>query len=467
MINSINSINSTYQNKGFAVLTSTLLLSIASIAFTAQMASIQLIDNKIVGNYYRNNEAFVNAESGLNFLLSKIDDPIIGPAVFASIPATYRSAENHYSVQLTRLNSNTLEMVSAGRSMDDSALRKISLQIHPEMRFNLPGASVLVNGKLNLDASAMVNNGCEGVRAADCKSPDNFADYQLVSNPSNEILGTAALCNGSVDPQGDLPAVDNSGVNVIAENAFYQPITADNSREIGAFNAEGEVIKWSNNVPAGSSFFGEEVDINFQPDSLFGSVFGVNKDIGVMALKYSAAVAKVDMTDINLTTSCSSRLKALAQSSPEIDTIYITGDCNIDQNDATQSTTSENKRFTIGTVEHPKMVFIEGGTFIDAPNTGASVMGMLYFLPGTKIDKMGSKVEDAVVDMGGIRVNGAMLSEYSCSHDGYETADKNTTKQHFSVRYDKTVLDKLYGNIGRNPPVYGGYSIVQGSWRDF
>jgi len=459
--------NSTKHGKGFAVLTSTLLLSIASIVFTARMASIQLIDNKIVGNYYRNNEAFVNAESGINFLLSKIDDPIIGPVVFASVPSTYSSTDNHYSVQLTRLDSNTLEMVSTGSSMDDSAQRKISLQIHPEMNFNLPSASVSVNGKLNLDASAIVNNGCEGVSAEDCKSPGNFADYQLVSNPSNETARIADLCNGSVEAEGELPAVDNTGINVIADNAFYQPITAEDSLEIGDFNSEGEVIKWSNNIPAGSYFFGEEVEVDLRPSSLFESVFGVNKYVGVSALKYSAEVARIDMTDTNLATSCSSRLKSLAQYSPEIDTIYITGDCNIDQNDATQSTTSENKRFTIGTVDNPKMVFIEGGTFIDAPNTGASVIGMLYFLPGTKIDETGAEVEDSIIDMGGVRVNGAMLSEYSCSHDGYETSDKNTTKQHFSARYDKAVLDKLYGNLGRTPSIYRGYSVVPGSWRDF
>lgn len=457
----MNSIN---QDKGFAVLTSVVLLSIASIVFTAQMGSIQLIDNKIVGNYYRNNEAFVNAESGVNFLLSKIDDPSIGPAVLASIFIPYSSADNHYSVQLTRLNRNTLEITSSGRSMDDSAQRRISLQIYHEMRFNLPGASVSSNGKLNLDSTATVNNGCEGVSAADCKSPGNFADYQLVSNPKNEIGKATDLCTGSVDAQGDLPAVDNTGINVIADNVFYQQITADNSLEIGSVDDEGEVIGWSNNIPAGSTFFGEEVAIDLQPSSLFESTFGVNKSVGIAALKSSAEVAKIDMTDSNLNTSCSDRLKALGD---EIDTIYITGDCNIDQSDAVQSAISENKRFTIGTVDNPKMVFLEGGTFITKPNTGASVIGMLYFLPGTSVDETGATVVDLSVDMGGIRVNGATLSEYSCSHDGYDKTDTNGTKQHFSSRYDKTVLNKLYENAGQQPPLDTGYSFVQGSWRDF
>ncbi|MFT4836230.1 MAG: hypothetical protein ACI9IJ_001149, partial [Psychromonas sp.] len=141
----MNSIN---QHKGFVVLTTTVLLSIVSIAFTAQMASTQLLDNKIVANYYRNNEAFVNAESGLHLLLSRLDDPILGPDIFNS--ATYNdsttytdsSTDNHYSVQLIWLNANTLKLVSTGTSMDDSAQRIISLQIKPEMGFNLPESAV-------------------------------------------------------------------------------------------------------------------------------------------------------------------------------------------------------------------------------------------------------------------------------------------------------------------------------------
>lgn len=441
------------QYKGFAVLTSVVLLSLASITFTAEMASTQLIDNKIVGNYYRNNEAFVNAESGINFLLSKIDDPVIGPVVVASIPFTYSSTDNHYNVQLTRLDDNTLEIVSAGLSMDDSAQREISLQIHPEMRFNLPGAAVSFNGKLNLDASATVNNGCEGVSAANCKSPGNFADFQVVSHPANETERTADLCNGSVDD------VDNTGVNLIADNAFYQTITADNSLEIGANNAEGKVITWSNNIAAGSDFFGTTVATDLEPSSLFESTFGVSKDEGVAALKASDKVAKIDMTD-GSNQSCSERLEEL---DPKIVTIYITGDCDIGKFEEGTTKLSENGRFTIGTLDNPKMVFIEGGTFIDAPNTGSSVVGMLYFLPGTSVNE----TEDSSVDMGGVRVNGALLSEYSCSHDGYDRSDPTGTKQHFSARYDKTVLDTLYGSIGRQAPIYIGYSFVQGSWRDF
>ena len=233
--------------RGFAVLTSTVLLSVASIVFTAQMASIQLIDNKIVGNYYRNNEAFVNADSGINLLLSKMDDPTTATVLLASLPAklgssvTYHSTANHYNVQITRLNRNTLEISSSGRSMDDSAERHISLQIYHEMRFNLPNSALSTDGKVNLDDSATVNNGCEGVSAVACKSPGNIADYQLISHPSNETTRPADICNGSSEPvkakgnnKNDAsPGVDNTGVNVIADNVFYEPLSDNNALQVG------------------------------------------------------------------------------------------------------------------------------------------------------------------------------------------------------------------------------------------
>lgn len=440
--------NSIKQDKGFAVLITTVLLSIASIAFTAKMASTQLIDNKILDNDYRNNEAFVNAESGINFLLSRIDDPSIGPGIFESIPSIdsapyqYSSADNSYSVKLTRLDDNTLEMASTGSSY--SAERIISLQIQPEVRFTQPEAAVSFNGRLNLSALATINNGCEGLSAADCKSPGNIADYQLVSNPT---VTATDLCPESVN-----------------DGAFYEPITADNSLAIGG------TIQWPYNIPAGSNFFGTTTATDLVPSSLFESTFGVSKDAGIAALNGSASVAKIDMTD-GSTESCSSRLQALGAG---IDTIYITGNCNVNQHDTTQSSTSENKYFSIGTVDKPKMVFIEGGTFINSHHTVTSIIGLLYFLPGKHdvVDAHGNIVldadgnvvteDDSSIDMGGVKVNGAMLSEYDCSHNG-----SDTTQKHFSVRYDKTILDKLYGSIGGQPPIYDGYSLVQGSWRDF
>ena len=461
------------QNKGFAVLTSAVLLSIAGIVFTTNMASTQLIDNQVVGNYYRNNEAFVNAESGINLILSKIDE---SSAILGSIPndgdtLPYQPAGSYFKVQITRLDKNTVEISSLGSSKDGTAQRQIQLQVYHETAYNIPLAPVGSNGKLNLDSTATINEGCEGVSAGKCRSPGNLAKHQLVSNPANEKQLTD--CTGST-----------LGENQIDQSALYTD-SADNNfliigEEISYLDEDGftvtEIVSWPNEVPIDSNFYGVEVADDLSPTTLFESTFGVTREVGVNALQASPKVAKINMNDgVNL--SCSKRLAALAE---EITTIYIKGDCDIDQLDAAHSVTSENARFTIGTVDNPKHVFIEGGTFVTQPNTGASVIGMLYFIPGLtdKLDADGNPIPDPdnegetlqvemqSVDMGGIRVNGAMLSEYNCSHDGYDKTDTKGTKQHFSARYDKTVLNKLYENTG-NPAVDSGYSFVEGSWRDF
>lgn len=458
------------QAKGFAVLTSAVLLSIAGIAFTSNMASTQLIDNQVVGNYYRNNEAFVNAESGINLILSKIDD---SSAILASLPLPYEPQGSHFKVLITRLNKNTVEISSLGSSQDGSAQREIHLQVYHETAYNIPGAPVSANGKFNLDSTATINEGCEGVNAANCKSPGNISDYQLVSNPANESQKTDS-CTGST-----------LGQNQIDQSALYNSDSADNNFQIigeeRSFVDEygdtvTETVAWPNEVPAGSDFYGAEVAEDLSPTTLFESTFGVTREAGVNALQSSSDVVKIDMNDgVNI--SCSKRLQALSE---EVTTIYIKGDCDIDQNDASKSITSENKRFTIGTVDNPKRVFLEGGTFITKPNTGASVIGMLYFLPGLtdKLDANGDPIPDPdnegaylqedmqSIDMGGIRVNGAMLTDYNCSHDGYDKTDNNGTKQHFSARYDKTVLNKLYENTD-SLATDSGYSFVAGSWRDF
>ncbi|MCP4324698.1 MAG: hypothetical protein GY787_23175, partial [Alteromonadales bacterium] len=76
MLPSNTAFNKNRKQQGFAIFTSAVLLSIAGIMFTASLASSQLVDNQIIGNYYRNNEAFANAESGINFVLSMLDNKI-------------------------------------------------------------------------------------------------------------------------------------------------------------------------------------------------------------------------------------------------------------------------------------------------------------------------------------------------------------------------------------------------------
>ncbi len=446
------------QERGFAVLTSALLLSIAGVAFTANMAATQLIDNQVMGNYYRNNEAFVHAESGIHMILSKIDE---SSAMLANLPLTYQPAGSHYTVQIKRLNKNTVQISSLGYSMDGTAQREVQLQVHYETAYNIPPAPIASNGKLNLDATATINDGCEGLNAADCKSPGNIAKYPLVSQPGNETQVTE--CTGTT-----------LGENQIASTVLVTPGSADNFLLIGEQksvidefgDSVSETTRWPYAQPAGSTFYGIAAAESLSPATLFESTFGVNREVASNILQGSAEVATIDM-NINGAMGCSKQLKGVGE---ETATIYIKGDCDIDQHDAAQSLSSENKYFTIGSVDHPKLVFIEGGTFISAPNTGAAVIGMLYFLPGkhSVVDKDGDTqlVEDSCIDMGGIRVNGALLSEYSCSFDGDDKSDNKGTKQHFSVRYDKTVLNKLYEDTG-NIAIDSGYRIVAGSWRDF
>ncbi|MFT6984291.1 MAG: hypothetical protein ACJAT7_000077 [Psychromonas sp.] len=442
------------REKGFAVLTSALLLSIAGIAFTANMASTQLIDNQIVANYYRNNEAFINAESGMNFVLSKLTDSALATQLLSTLPTEYPDDAHHYRVEVKQIDGNTLQIISYGTSVDGSAHRTIQLEANYLVNRNPPVAPLSSNGKLNIDSTANLNDGCEGLTAADCISDGNISAYMIISNPDDSVVP---------DPVNEVDllcfANDSLDANNISTDAYYGDHS--NERVVDNKGDWGDVL-----APEGSVFFGIASDSNLDPGSLFEATFGIEKNESNMSTLENYALL-VDMT-INGALSCSEQLQRVTEDDV---VIYIKGDCDISQADASKSASSENKRFTIGSVENPKMVFIEGGTFINQPNTGASVVGLLYFLPGEHnvVDADGNIIgteEDLSVDMGGIRVNGALLTEYKCSHDGYDKTDKNGTKQHFSARYDKTVLNDLYEDAG-GAAASSNYSIKSGTWRDF
>lgn len=456
-------------SKGFAILASVLLLCIAGIVFTVNMAFSQLIDNQLMGNYYRNHEAFVNAESGIHLILSKIDQ---STSLLNVLPLSYEPPGSHFTVQIERINKNTVSINSFATSNDGSAKRQIYVEVNHEVTYKLPVAAISSDGKLNLDASATINEGCEGVNRFDCKSPGNIAKYQLVSQPNKEIESSEA-CTGS-----------SLGENVIDQNALYSDKLSNNFMIIGEKisvidkygNTTLETITWPQNIVKGDDFYGHTVDENLSPTSLLESTFGVNREDALDKLNNSPDVLRIDMNDGDKT-SCSRRLGEL---DPSISTIYIKGDCNIEPHQQFIAMASIEKRFTIGSVDNPKLVFMEGGTFVNESSEGVSVMGLLYFLPSV-IDKLDSQgrpvvdpnninqylqVEKPEVDMGGIRINGAVLSEYRCSHNGLDKFDITGKKQHFSVRYDKTVLNKLYENLGRMS-IDSGYSIIKGSWKDF
>jgi hypothetical protein len=435
------------RKKGFAILTITLLLCMASLAFTANMASTQLLDNQIAGNCFRNKEAFVNAESGVNFILSKLDTVDAARALLSSLPFNYTSTSNHYTVNVTQDYNGRLNIVSEGKSNDNSAIRIVQLKVNYALEFDVPESPISSNGKLNLDSTATLNDGCEGVTKDNCISKGNISDNILTSNPGLETEQTDN-CTG--------PTI---GSNIIDSNAFYG--NADPERIIDNGGHWGDLT-----IQDTSSYLGGITpDKTLTPDSLFEKTFGVKRtDSAINTIKNSAFV--IDMS-INGAESCSEQLK---NRSDENDIIYIIGDCNIDQNDASHRLASENKRFTIGSLEHPKMVFIEGGTFTTQPNTGASIIGILYFIPD-KITTQNTEGNDVLtdrqsIDMGGIRVNGAVLTEYNCSHNGSDKTDEIGVKQHFSSRFDRTVLNNLYSAMGMSAST-SSYRLVSGTWRDY
>lgn len=452
------------KQQGFAILISAIVLSVAGIVYTANMATSQLIDNQVLSNYYRNNEAFVNAESGINLILSKLDTTTIAADMLNSLPYTYpevMTSTTPYQVIVADIGSNKIQITSTGQSQDATSSREISLQVYYSTAFNIPISPLASNGKLNIDDTGTINDGCEGLAKADCRSPGNIADKLVVSQPGSEQEATD-LCTGST-----------LGADSIDDSAIYGSTEDENGDSRFQKIVDNN---WAEATSAAGSVFDQVTPITdmSNPESLFESTFGVTLEDGKDELASSGDVARIDMTDSNAV-SCSDQLNDIED---DISVIYIKGDCNIDQNDASHSNTSENKRFTVGTPEHPKMVFMEGGTFVTQPNTGASVIGMLYFIPASHdvvnesgevvYDAEGVKqtIDDQSVDMGGIRVNGALLSEYNCSADGYDKTDNNGTKQHFSTRYDKTVLNNLYGQLGMTPSG-SSYQLVAGSWRDF
>ena len=154
--------------QGFAVLASVILLCLASIVFTSHIASSQIIDNKIIANYYRNAEAFANAESGVNFILAQLDDSALAQTILINLPFHHSSIARHYQVTVQELQLGKIQITSAGTSIDGTAKREINVEADFYLDYPVPEAPLSTNGKLNLDESSLVNDGCEGLGNADC-----------------------------------------------------------------------------------------------------------------------------------------------------------------------------------------------------------------------------------------------------------------------------------------------------------
>ncbi len=202
------------KQQGFAVLTSAVLLSLAGIIFTTNMASTQLVDNQIIGNYYRNNEAFANAESGMNFVLSQLDDDVKIETLLTSLPYSHSEPTHHYIVQVDQVTSNKLEITSSGTSVDNTASRRIQLQIDFYSNFPIPSTPIGANGKLNFSKFNLGDPNCKGIDPMDCLTNGNTAEMVIESNPS--IDGKAeGDCAGSTSHSAKFNqnSIDLSGIS--------------------------------------------------------------------------------------------------------------------------------------------------------------------------------------------------------------------------------------------------------------
>lgn len=456
--------NNLKKEQGFVVLTIVILLSLAGILFTVNMAASQLLDNYIIENNYRNNEAFANAESGISYVLSQLGDAATAQVLLLSLPMTYESGEHNFQISVTKISASRLAVSAIGSSVDNSAQREINLEVDFSLIFPIPKAAISANGKINLDESALVNDGCEGVDKDDCLSSGSVAENMMLSNPA--IEADEDVCSGG-----------RVGENIIADNVLKGSSTGKTISKItDPSGVQG--YDWGEGaIPNDIDISGVTTGGVTKANSLFEATFTITPNQDNLDTLWDNAI----QIDTSAGGDCSELLQMIDD---EQRFIYIKGDCHISQYYAEQSSTSENKIFTVGSKDHPKLIFIEGGSFTTSANTGAAIIGMLYFLPASNelVDKDGNLVnnngdllaenvdavvvEDVSVDMGGISVNGAVLSEYKCSHDGNDKRDNKKTKQHFSARFDKLILDKLYSDLGI-PPIGSRYRVVAGSWRDF
>jgi hypothetical protein len=461
--------------KGFAVLMTTVILSIASIAYTTNMAYLQLMDNKVLGNYYRNNEAFLNAETGINLILNKLSSVSVGNEMISNLPFVYPnqlSSDTPYQVTVTELGTNQLSISSVGYSMDGTALRNILLAVDYQIDFATPPAALISNGKINVSTSDLINDGCEGVSASACRSPANIAEQIIISHTDTleKHLAEGVM---SVDSEwciGDLALGNNHQNNIDLTAIQGDVIDAEgDSRFSDISNNEWE----SPSELAGDMFSNiNNMDYSDNSASLFESTFGTAWENVKQQFATSESVAHVDMTGFNAM-SCSEQLQNIDDDTA---IIYIEGDCDIASHSLNTGDNTLNDQFTIGSTADPKMVLMEGGTFTSNANIDTSIIGMLYMMPETEtiVDSNGNPVyiegikqikQALSVDLSGINVNGSLLSDYHCSASKQDNL-LTDTQQSFSIRYGKQTLNKLYQNLGMIPSAIH-YQYVVGSWRDF
>ena len=316
------------KQKGFAVLTTVVILSAAGILYTLNMAHSQLIDNRILGNIFRNNEALVHAESGVNLILNKLSDTTTAEQILNGLPFTYPEQltdTNYYQVIVKRGDDNDdqqLIITSTGYSQDKTATKIVSLKVERFEVFDIPVSALSSNGQLNINSKGNINTGCEGLSKEDCRSPGNIAEQAVISRAPSENNDDEFCTNDSTD----------SLLTYQIQNITDQ--------------------QWGDATSFAGTVFDNVDTINDMNNasSLFESTFGIDLNDAKQALSDSEQVANIDMTDSSAL-SCSEQLNEIDAS---ISIVYIKGDCNIDINDPAFNNYPNTERFTIGTIEHQK-----------------------------------------------------------------------------------------------------------------
>ncbi|WP_094751489.1 hypothetical protein [Psychromonas sp. CD1] len=129
------------KQKGFAIFTLVTLLTMACLTFSLKMVSIVRWENQRLGDNFRSLEAFINAESGMNLLLSqlvsvsgtqRITTYLDKSCHFANIKNCLPYIENNeppFTLILSWRHDKTIEFISMGASKDGQAHKKIHINV--------------------------------------------------------------------------------------------------------------------------------------------------------------------------------------------------------------------------------------------------------------------------------------------------------------------------------------------------
>jgi len=421
---------------GFAVLTLVLLLSLASLIYTVNMTQTQLIDNQILSNDYRTQAARLHAESGVSLVESQLKQGSDTKQLLHHLPFVYPTVitdSELFQVQLSQSTDQLLHLTSTGYSEDRQAIQRITLTLQRQADYGIPASGLASNAALALNVGATIQRD-------DNTQVDNDLGLAL------PLIHAASLTTAACPDRSPLGLSATSNLPVAQSGLSFA---------------------WLKNRPwgAATSFAGTFLDSatpipdKQHPHSLFEKTFGVSMREALPVLNIGEGVTMIKAaTYHDQTMSCAQQLQSLDDRQQ---VLYIQGDCDL---------TRYSAPYVIGSVTYPKLIFMEGGRFVN--HAGVKITGLLYYLPKQSLSNgySASLASDAMktlistpqaINLTGLSVNGALLTEYACSFNEQVNEDASLW-----VNYNPEVLTTLYQQIGVSP-INVEYQQVLGSWRDF